>query len=770
MSLPRPGRPGALSAVLAVIVAALLVADAFVVLQPAPPAAQPARDNPTAGTRAIGALAGISNRGGGPAAGPPAAPDPNGPDTPGVTSLVSSWSAAATTTTRGADIGSSAVTVASTDGFAVGDGVIFGVTLATAAIASIDGPFIGLASPLTATLPIGTSMVRTVPSASSQPAISADGRYVAYASTATTIVPGVGGGTAHIYEFDRTSGVTRLVSASTILVGGKPEQLPPGSQAIEPSVNADGSVIAYVVVTPPVVGAAVVPGGSFVVVHDNASGEDVQLDPGSRPSISGAGGLVAFETTAALDPALDTNKLADVYVVDRSSGVPALVSVAPNGRAPAAASGGPSLSGNGRWVAFSSAGRLLSADHDPAGDVYLRDLLTSTTSLVSVHGGTDAGASSGASISADGRFVAFSSRALTLAPGPLASGGSLPDVYVRDVVAKKTVRLSRAIGGGAADGSSSAPGIAGDGRTIAFASSADDLVPGDTNGGGDVFLVDRISGRISRASIDSGDGQATPASGAPALSQDGAIVAFQSTAQDLAPGAHGASDVYLRVRLPKASVTPATLTFPPRPVGSTSPAALVTVQNVGAGPLKVAGDLLAGPNPGAFVIASDGCTGLSLEHGQTCPIGISFRPVVAGTSLASLVVTDNDPAGSQTVSLAGGTLKPTIVLDPPIGPPGFVTRATGSNFPPGATVSLTWTAGLTATMPPVVADASGGFAVQVLILPRDALGPRFLAGTFTAAGGGSAQSGLFLVVPGTGQPPFDPPRIPGQPAEPVFRR
>lgn len=767
MSLSRPGRPGALMVILAAILAALLAASAVLLLQPAPPSIPPGTISAING---IGVVARVPRPTANGAAVEPTAPDPAGPDTPGVTSLVSTWSPAATTTNRAADIGSNSINVASSGGFVVGDAVVLGVTLAYDTISAIDGNLLALGSPLSASLPSGTSVVRASASSSSEPAISADGRYVVYASTATTLVPGGGDGDAHIYEFDRSTNSTRSISASTILVGGQPEQLPRGSQALQPSVNADGSVIAYVVTIPAIVGAAIVPGGTFVVVHDNATGEDVELAPGSRPSISGNGQLVALETTAALDPALDSNKLADVYVVDRTAGTAALASVGTTGRAPAAASGEPSLSADGTALAFTSAGRLMSVDHDPGSDVYVRDLADATTTLVSVHDGPDSGASSGASISADGRYIAFSSRASTLAPGPLAGGGSLADVYVRDVIAKKTVRLSRATGGGAADGASSGAGISADGRTIVFASTADDLVPGDTNHGLDVFIADRVSGRITRASISSTDQQAGPASGAPVLSQDGAILAFQSTAQDLAPGAHGATDVYLRVRLAQAEISPVALSFAARPVGSTSPAQLVTVRSAGAGPLLITAATLAGANPTTFEILSDGCSGASLEHGQACTIGVSFRPPVAGTSTANLVVWDNDPTGSQSVSLDGGTLKPAILLDPAIGPPGFVTMAVGTSFPPGATVTLAWSVGLTASMPAVVADASGSFSVPMLILPRDTLGPRILAGTFSTAGGGSAQSTPFLVVPGTGQPPFDPPRIPGQPAEQIFRR
>jgi hypothetical protein len=191
---------------------------------------------------------------------------------------------------------------------------------------------------------------------------------------------------------------------------------------------------------------------------------------------------------------------------------------------------------------------------------------------------------------------------------------------------------------------------------------------------------------------------------------------------------------------------------------------------LGPGPLLITAATLAGTNPTTFEILTDGCTGAYLEHGEACTIGVAFRPPVAGTSTANLVVWDNDPTGSQSVSLDGGTLKPAILLDPPIGPPGFVTTAVGTNFPPGATVTLAWSVGLTASMPAVVADASGSFSVPMLILPRDTLGPRILGGTFSATGEGSAQSTPFLVVPGTGQRPFDPPRIPSQPAEQIFRR
>ena len=707
MSPSRPGASRSLAGALALILAVLVGATA-IVLAAGPRPAVSAQARMTAGSRPVHAAGAVARVAAPPrisAGPPPDGPDPAGPDTPGITSLVSAWTPTAT---------------------------------------SIAAP-------------------------STQADVSDDGGFVVYASTATAIVSGVSGSWSRIYELDRATGVTTLVSSTLVTVGGKPDQLPRNSQAVEPSVDADGGVIAYALVTPPLAGA-VGGGQSFVIVHDNATGTDVELAPGSHPSVSGTGRYVAFETSSPLEPTLDTNKLADIYVVDRTTSTAALASVGPNGHAPPAASTAPSLASDASAVAFTSAGRLLLADHDPASDVYVRRLATFSTILVSVHGGADSGASSGASISGNGRFVAFSSRAATLAAGPRAGGGADADLYVRDLTLKTTVRLSRAADGGAANGTSTAAAISADGRTIAFASAARNLVPGDSNGTGDIFIAGRVGGRITRASISSSDAQAGAASGAPALSADGSVLAFESRATNLAAGAHGSTDVYLRVRLPRAVVTPAALSFPARPVGSTSPPALVTVRNAGAGPLVLATVALAGVDPGSFTIVANGCAGAILEHGETCAISVSFKPVLPGSSVAGLVVTDNDPSGSQTVPLDGGTLAPTIVVDPAIGAPGFVTSAVGTNFPPGASVTLTWSVGLTASMPAVVADAAGSFTVQVLILPRDSLGPRVLDGTFTASGGGSAVSQPFLVVPGTGQPPFDTARIPGQPEEPVFRR
>ena len=189
----------------------------------------------------------------------------------------------------------------------------------------------------------------------------------------------------------------------------------------------------------------------------------------------------------------------DVFVRDRQSGTTERVSVAPDGTQANGSSFYPALSANGQFVAFvSDATNLVPGDTNGQSDVFVRDRLKSTTERVSVGpGGAQSNVYSGGfglAISADGRFVAFSSYAKNLVT-PKDTGGLL-DVFVRDRQAGVTTRVSGRPNGLEADGDSGRYGlsISGDGRFVAFTSEADNLVPGDTNGVEDVFVHDRETG------------------------------------------------------------------------------------------------------------------------------------------------------------------------------------------------------------------------------------------------------------------------------------
>jgi Tol biopolymer transport system component len=211
--------------------------------------------------------------------------------------------------------------------------------------------------------------------------------------------------------------------------------------------------------------------------------------------------------------------------------------------------GSQPLSAGARFVAFDSlAIDLVNADTHGVSQVYVRDLVSGATELVSVGAvGGASGASASASISADGRLVAFASRATDLVSAPLTGTG---DVFVRNRTSGTVVVASLTPELGAADGPSSEPTLSSDGRVVAFTSSASDLVSGDANATTDVFVRDLETATTTRASVDSAGREGSGDSGAPALSADGRFVVFFSTSPELLAVDRngGAGDVFVRDR------------------------------------------------------------------------------------------------------------------------------------------------------------------------------------------------------------------------------
>lgn len=342
------------------------------------------------------------------------------------------------------------------------------------------------------------------------PSISADGRYVAFYSEASNLVPGDTNLKVDIFVRDRLTGTTERVSVSS-------EGTQANSDSFYPSISADGRYVA------------------FVTIADN-------LVPG------------------------DTNGETDVFVRDRQTGTTELVSVSIlEGTQANSHSYSPSISADGRYVAFESdADNLVMYDTNGMRDVFVRDRQTLITRRVSVNSsGTQGnGYSYDPSISADGRFVAFESQASNLV---LGDSNEMPDVFVRDrdtdndgifdeINAVSTERVSVSSGG---EGEGGVPGmhpsISADGRYVAFKSEAGNLVPDDTNGTGDIFVRDRQTGTTERISVNSSGEQSNGWSFSPSISADGRYVTFISNDPDLAPGGMGgmgdANNVYVRDRL-----------------------------------------------------------------------------------------------------------------------------------------------------------------------------------------------------------------------------
>ena len=330
------------------------------------------------------------------------------------------------------------------------------------------------------------------------PSISANGRYVAFASRAGNLGSG-SGGRLEIYVRDMTTGQTVLASR----VGG-PSGAPANGNSSNPGISADGR---------------------YVVFDSGAE----NLSP-------------------------DDTAFGDIFVRDLLTDTTTLVSRAPGltGTAADEFSSAPSISADGRHVAFESQANNLSADdtHGNTTDIFARDLDTGVTSLISRATGATGAAGSdlsfNPSISADGRYVAFSSRA-PLTPDDLGDDPSfLEDVFVRDRTADTTVLVSRASGatGAPGDVNSEDPAISADGSHVAFSSDAKLTGQGfyDTR----IFLRDLTTDTTRLVTVGE-EGPVGDPRRNPSVSADGRYVAFQARSNDLSPvDADGKVDVFVR--------------------------------------------------------------------------------------------------------------------------------------------------------------------------------------------------------------------------------
>ncbi len=389
-------------------------------------------------------------------------------------------------------------------------------------------------------------------------AMSPDGRYVAFESAATDLVPGDTNGAIDVFLRDGVNGTLERVSLSS---GGTQA----AGECEHPAVSADGRFVAFDSYAGNLV-AGSTSGRSDVYLRDRQAGttEVVSLSTGGlrgdsdsfRPSISADGRFVAFESNSTNLVGGDSNGVTDVFVRDRQLGTTERVSVSSAGAQGDQFSYIASISADGRYVAFqSSADDLVAGDTNGQMDVFVRDRQLATTVRASLSSGGVQGNSQSftPSISGDGRYVAFASSASNLVGGD--TNGTY-DVFVRDLQGGTTALVSADSNGAIGNGQSLLPSISSSGRFVAFYSEATNLVAGDVNGLGDIFLRDRLVGATSLASVstsgaqgnaNAGNGTADAATSP--VSTDGSTLAFVSAASNLVPGdTNGAVDVFLRDR------------------------------------------------------------------------------------------------------------------------------------------------------------------------------------------------------------------------------
>lgn len=286
--------------------------------------------------------------------------------------------------------------------------------------------------------------------------------------------------------------------------------------------------------------------GAVQCVSTDASGQSGTGESFS-PSCSADGRFVAFSTNAANLVFRAGQGGIQVLVRDLESGAIESVSVTADGMLGNRASDSASFSADGRYVVFDSyASNLVAGDGNGQRDVFVKDRLTGALQRASVDTeGTGAnGPSWNGGCSADGRFVVFDSLANNLMAGDSNRGG---DIFVKDLVTGVLRCASVDAAGIQGNRYSSDPGISADGRYVVFESAAGNLVPNDVNGAVDIFVKDLLTGAVQRASTDAGGSEANGASGAASMSADGRYVVFHSYADNLVAGdSNHSPDVFVK--------------------------------------------------------------------------------------------------------------------------------------------------------------------------------------------------------------------------------
>ena len=312
------------------------------------------------------------------------------------------------------------------------------------------------------------------------------------------------------------------------------------------SISADGNLVAFTSL------AVLIPGGTLdrrdAYLRNRQAGVTQRVSVGpcnglfcsksngfsETPQISAGGRFVVFSANASNLVRGDTNGRDDVFLRDRRTNTTERVSMGASGVQGNDHSRNPSISADGRFVAFKSlASNLVPGDTNGAWDIFIRDRQLGTTSLASVRcvggGFCTVGNtwSQLATISADGRFVVFSSGASNLVSGDTNGIG---DAFVFERATLKITRVSLGTLGSQANGITYSSGISSDGRYVVFTSKASNLVLSDTNGADDAFVYDRQNNITTRVSVNTKEVQGNHDSGAPSISADGRFVAFESKA------------------------------------------------------------------------------------------------------------------------------------------------------------------------------------------------------------------------------------------------
>lgn len=321
--------------------------------------------------------------------------------------------------------------------------------------------------------------------------LSADGRYIVFKSSATNLVPNDTNHVPDIFLHDRETGITELISVDS-------SELQANAESYDPVVSVDGR-------------------------------------------------YVAFHSFATNLVASDDNGCLDVFVRDRVAGTTKRVSVDTLGGQGNGHSTHASISDDGNLITFmSEATNLVGDDTNGVSDIFIHNISLGTTTRLSP-GAVEVDAESyDAMISGNGQFVVFASKATNLVAG---DSNGCADIFVYEISSGNTELVSVHSNGTKSERMSSQPVITNDGQLVAFASSAGDLVDNDSNGYQDIFLHSRVNGSTELVSLDASGNQIMMPSSSPGVSLDGRFITFSSLNPNVVSGdSNGQTDVFMRDR------------------------------------------------------------------------------------------------------------------------------------------------------------------------------------------------------------------------------
>ncbi|MFN2587346.1 MAG: adenylate/guanylate cyclase domain-containing protein [Actinomycetota bacterium] len=388
------------------------------------------------------------------------------------------------------------------------------------------------------------------------PAISGDGQTVVFASNSKKLLRTDDNGRItdifHVRVAPLQSETLRIVSRRGPTQGNR--------ASTQPSVSDDGNVVGFLSRSKNLAVKIDRNRVQDVFIHDLRTGLTTRASIGNEAQaaneestevdVSADGKFVAFTSAAdnlSLRP--DDNDKDDIFVHDVEQGRTNRVNIRSGNRKEANGNSfNPTLSGDGRYVAFASVATVLTPrDTNNSSDVFRFDRdpdeFKTVRASVTSEGQLTDGDSAHPSISDDGTRVAFVSEAFNLVEDDDAGA----DVFVHDFVTGQTILVSRAIEGSVAGaGRSANPAISGNGEYVVFDSAAGNLVGDDHNGVRDVFVYEIDTGKITRLSLGEDDEEAAADSLDPSISSDGSWVAFTSEAALVDDDFNGRADVYLR--------------------------------------------------------------------------------------------------------------------------------------------------------------------------------------------------------------------------------